>query len=316
MAIGGIDIGGTKIGVCLGDTDGSVLAGETIATADHPDPAALLGVCLERLDALRGKHDVSIESIGVAVPGPYDRMERRFLDPPNMPAWHGFGIGAWLDERAPAACRVMNDANAAAYAEWLWGHERGAHTLVFLTMSTGLGAGIVIEGRVLEGERGLGGEIGRVRLSEDGPVGFGAYGTAEAWASGSGIRQMAETEALRCMQAGEATALHDVDVLDARAVCEAASRGDRAALRVVAQSAVRLGQLIGLLANVLEPQAVVLGTIGVAFPDLFVGPAFEEAKRHAVSATMERLRVSASSLEHRWERQALAAGLYGREVRA
>lgn len=300
---GGIDIGGTKAGVCVGSGSGEVIASTSFETGGSP--ADLLGRCRDALSVLLDGR--SLAGVGVSVPGPFDRVSRCFVDPPNMPGWHGFDLGAWMDGAFACRTRCMNDANAAALAEWLWGAERGVHTLVFLTVSTGLGGGIVIEGRPIEGAHGFAAEVGRIRLADDGPAAFGAKGTAEAFASGHGIALLAQAEVERCRALGEATALASADPLDARAVCSAATGGDAAALRVVETAAERLGQLIAIVATVVEPTVVVLGTIAAAHPELFVPTAVRSARRDMLRATANGLRVVPSTLEHRWERQALAA---------
>ena len=307
--IAGIDIGGTKVGACVGHPNGVVLAAETSPT--DRDPAAALDRA--RDTAVRLADGKPIARVGIAVPGPFDRRTRRFLDPPNMPTWHGFDVGTWADRSFSCPTRCMNDANAAALSEWLWGSAAGVDTLIFLTVSTGLGAGIVVDGRPIEGAMGLAGEVGRVRLAAHGPVGFGAYGTAEGFASGPGIEQAAAAEVLRCCQAGEGTAMADASPLDARAVCAHAQAGDAAALRVTTAAAGRLGQLIAILANVLEPDAVVLGTIAAAYPDLFVPEATRAAHADTVRATAAKMRIEASTLDERWARQALAAAARARD---
>jgi glucokinase len=235
-----------------------------------------------------------------------------------MPSWHGFDLGDWIDSELEVPTLAMNDANAAALAEWRWGGHEAAcadrlSTLVFLTMSTGLGAGVVIEGAPFEGVRGLAAEVGRIRLAPDGPAGFGAFGTAEGFASGPGIAQLARAEVTRCVQSGEPTGLVDAGVpradITAELVCELASDGDDAALRVVGVAAERLGQLIAIIANVLEPDVVVLGTIASAHPHLFIDRALVSARRDTVVQIAEKLRIVPSKLEQRWAKQALAVSV-------
>jgi glucokinase len=302
--LGGIDIGGTKIGVCVGSADGAIHAHDRFPTDPRADPEPVLRRALETLASLASG---PVGSVGVSCPGPFDRHERRFLTPPNLPAWHGFDLGAFLDTHAGAPARAMNDANSTALAEWLWGGHDARSTLVYLTMSTGFGAGIVVDGEVLEGASGFAGEVGRVQLAELGPVGFGAMGTAEGFLSGPGMAQLAEAERLACRQRGEATALAGADPLDAEALCRAAAGGDAAARRVTDLVAGRLGELIAIVANLLEPDVVVLGTIGSAHPGLFVPGAGESMRRRTVPETAAKLRIVPSTLEQRGSLSALAA---------
>ncbi len=302
---GGIDIGGTKIVAAIGRGDGEVIASASFATASDPDLA--LGQCWGWIES---QADASaIESVGVACPGPYDRSERQMLNPPNMPGWHGLRIGEWFDRRVPKPVRIMNDANAGAYAEWLWGGHGTAGVLVFLTMSTGMGGGIVHEGVVLEGTHGFAGEIGRIHLDREGPVGFGERGTVEGFLSGPGIIQDAVSERLACEQRGEPSGLIGTNPLDVRAVCGLARAGDAAAQRVVDRVNARLGQLLAVLGNVLEPDVVVLGTIAAAHPDLFLMPARRAARAGMIPAVHDRMQVVASTLEARAVKQALAVAV-------
>lgn len=312
MLIGGIDIGGTKLGVCVAkrDADGSleILDSKAVASKAHETPDEQLDAAADKLRAMANATGDTLGAIGISCPGPFDRSSRRFLSIPNMPAWQHTDLGKWADSTFDVPTMIMNDANAAALAETYWGGFGNPHVLLFLTMSTGLGAGIVIDGNVFEGRRGFAGEVGRIRLAPQGPVGFGAYGTAEGFASGPGIVQMAAAEKLRCEQAGESSALRTID-LNVPDICAAARNGDEAARRVIDESATRLGELIAILANTLEPDVVVLGTIGAAHPDLFIPIARESAIKHCHDVIASSLRIEPSKLDRRWERQSLAPAL-------
>ena len=161
----GLDIGGTKVGMCVGTPEGKVLAREAIATDHAAEPAALLAECRNRMLTMLARLGGAAAAVGASCPGPLDYPGGRFLDPPNMPRWHGFAIREWLAANFPCPSAFMNDANATALAEWKWGAARGAGTAVYLTMSTGMGAGLIIDGRLYEGPLGLAGEIGRIRCA-------------------------------------------------------------------------------------------------------------------------------------------------------
>lgn len=260
----GIDIGGTKLAVAVGTLDGTVLGSDRFENDPSRSPESILSEALSRLESVSASLNTPNDAlaIGVACPGPFDSAEDRFLAVPNMPAWQGFNAGACLRSLQSRSCALMNDANATALAESLWGAGRGARSLVYLTMSTGFGAGIVLDGSVYEGPRGFAGEVGRIVLAQEGPVGFGARGTAEGFLSGPGIEQQAASEALLCQQTGEKTGLKPhPDALKCHEVCALARDGDAAARRVTDRVAQRLGQLLGILVNVLEPEVVALGTI-------------------------------------------------------
>lgn len=319
----GIDIGGTKLGLCVGTQDGSVLAQE-IAPMDHSrEPADILMSARARLLEMAGSVDAcavdaGIIAVGAACPGPLDYRAGCFLDPPNMPRWHGFAVRDALAQLFPAPARtaIMNDANATALAEWMWGAARGTSTAVYLTMSTGMGAGLIIDGRLYEGPLGLAGEIGRIRLSRDdaGPVGFGRRGSVEGYLSGPGMAQLAASEALACLQRGEATRLRDgwnpathaMPSIGVQQLFDAARAGDAAALRVTQRIAVELGRLLALLTDILNPEVFVLGTIGSAAADVLIEPTLRALRDEALPHAAAIVRVVPSGLRHRGHQSALA----------
>jgi glucokinase len=309
----GIDIGGTKIGLCVGTAAGDVVALESMPTDHSASPDAVLAECRDRLHAMLARAagpSTAPAALGAACPGPLDYPGGRFLDPPNMPRWHGFPIRDWLANNLPCPTAFMNDANATALAEWQWGAARGSTTAVYLTMSTGMGAGLIIDGRLYEGPLGLAGEIGRIRLRDDGPVGFAKRGSAEGFLSGPGMSQLARQEALICIQADEPSRLRDIveSGADIRAqdLCAAAATGDAAARRVTDRAAAELGRLCAILTDVLNPDVIVLGTIGAAHPDLFIPGAMRTLREEAVAASARHVRIVPSALPHRGEQSALA----------
>ena len=332
--LAGIDIGGTKIGLCLGEADGTVLASDRFETPRDTAPDLVLDECLTRLERL-ARERVGVEAsggepawsaLGVSCPGPFLAPEGRFLTPPNMPAWHGFGLRDALVERCTSEtdskidrkidCKVAckNDANALALAEYLWGAgaprdgARRVESLCYLTMSTGMGAGLVLGGRLYEGRRGFAGEIGHLRLSDEGPVGFGKRGSCEGFLSGPGIAQDALAERLRCEQLGEATQLLQSDT-QPELVFRAASEGDPAARRVVDRVARRLGQVIAILVDVLEIEVFVLGTIGAAWIDELEAGTRSVLEREALAISLEGVRIEASALDAPGLQSALATAL-------
>lgn len=311
--IAGIDIGGTKIGVCIGRPDGAVLASARLEVDPSRSPEDLLGECKRQLERLVADHGGGrLAAVGSACPGPLDYAAGRFINPPNNPRWHGFGLRDWLKANFSCPSAMMNDANAAALAEWLWGAARGTRTSVFLTMSTGMGSGLIIDGRLYEGPLGLAGEIGRMRLrdTDDGPVGFGRRGSVEGYTSGPGMAQLAESEALACRHRNEPSLLNRAREAHGRItpelLCEAARAGDPAALRVVARVSAELGRLMAIMTDILNPELFVLGTIGTAYPDLFIPGAVESLRREAIAASAGIVQVKPSGLSHRGDQQALA----------
>lgn len=309
MLLYGLDIGGTKIGVSIGRPDGTILACDRFAT-DHQQPAAsIIDECLTRLAALRERleTDEAPAAIGAACPGPISSRQGRFLEPPNMPSWHGFELVAHLRRRFACPIGMMNDADASVLAESLWGAARNVRNAIYFTMSTGMGAGLLLDGRVYEGACNLAGEIGHIRLSDEGPVGFGKRGSVEGYLSGPGIVQVAEAELRICRQIGEPTALADSDgPLSPEAICKVAADGDPAALRVIDRCATALGRLMALLTDLLNPEMFILGTIGSANYDLFVPRARQALDREAIPYAARLVRIERSALSDRGNQSAIA----------
>lgn len=310
----GLDIGGTKIGLCVGTPGGVVIASDRVPVDHAQAPARMLETCAERLDALRERVSprAEIMALGAACPGPLDYKGGKFINPPNNPGWHGFALRDWLAERFDVPSAMMNDANAAALAEKLWGAMALYDTGVFLTMSTGMGAGLIIDGGLYEGPLGLAGEIGRIRLSasDDGPVGFGRRGSVEGYCSGPGMAQLAASEAIACIHTNEHSALVEPyrarGTITTQELCEAARTGDPAAKRVTDRVARELGRIMAIMTDVLNPEVFVLGTIGQHYPELFIPGALATVRSEAIPAAAEIVRIVPSSLTDRGNQQALA----------
>lgn len=302
----GIDIGGTKIGVCLGDGDGNVIERRRIATDPATPPGPLLAEALRWADETARRRGASPAALGVASPGPLDPRAGRMLEVPNMPGWQGFALRDHLAGRSGLPTAVMNDANASVLAEWYWGAARGFDNAIFLTMSTGMGAGLLLDGRLFEGPLGLAGEIGHVRLDEEGPVGFGKRGSVEGFLSGPGLAQLAAGEVLARRQRGEATALARDGELTPEAIFECAAGGDAAARAVVERYGARLGGLVATLVDVLNPDVVIFGTIGTANFAALEPIVRRVLDREAIAAAAEHVRIVPSGLADRGDRTALA----------
>ncbi len=311
--LAGIDIGGTKIGVCLGNADGRVLEAHRFPFDPAVPPIAVLDQAVQLLEEMMASRGIAaIDALGVPCPGPIDYKRQAFVDPPNMPTWHGFAIVDALRDRCSAPVKMMNDANATALAEWKWGAARGTDTAIYLTMSTGMGAGLVLGGRIFEGPLGLAGEIGHIRLRPDGPVGFGKRGSVEGYLSGPGMLQVAQSEARLCEQIGEPTILRDPGLTVEQVCVAAGDASDAAAVRVIDRCGEALGELIALLTDLLNPDVVILGTIGSAHLDLFASRARTVVDREAIGRSAQRMRICASGLSDRSSQSALAVAAEAR----
>jgi glucokinase len=262
----GIDIGGSKVALALSDAQGRVRARMRRATEPSGDARADLARLVadaRRLLSEAGVAGSELAAVGVSAPGPIDPVRGEVVNPPNLPGWGAVPLRALLGEALGAPVRVENDANAAALAEWRYGAGRGFEDLVYLTMSTGVGAGLVLGGRLHAGLRGNAGEVGHLPVEWDGePCACGMRGCLEAYVGGAAwarrLRRIApETGRVARLAGGRERATP-------RHLVAAAREGDAFALGEMARWNHYLARGIVALVFVLAPQAVILGTIASA----------------------------------------------------
>ena len=313
MILVGFDIGGTKCAVSLGEasSDGArVLARRALPTPDRWQDA------LERLfalaeDLLAGQ---TPDACGFSCGGPLDAEKGLVLSPPNLPGWDRVPVTALARERFGAPCFLENDANACALAEWRWGAGRGSRNMVFLTFGTGLGAGLILEGRLIRGANGNAGEAGHIRLASFGPAGYGKEGSFEGFCSGGGIAQLGVTLGRRAVQQGAAPMYFDGswDNVTAKSIAEAALAGDATARDVFGLCGEKLGEGLSVLVDVLNPEVIVIGSI-FARCEALLRPAMERAMaRECLGASLAAARVVPAALgEAIGDCAALCAAEYG-----
>lgn len=262
----GLDIGGTKCALVIGDRTGKVLARWQVATADY-------GADWQRLinDLLKNAEGIYTRplAVGVSCGGPLSSARGVIMSPPNLPGWDDVHIVEWLQNRLSVPAFLQNDANTCALAEWQFGAGRGCNNMVFLTFGTGMGAGLILDGRLYAGTNDMAGEAGHMRLAPDGPEGYGKRGSFEGFCSGGGIRQLAQMELgkdLSCKQ-----------------LCELADAGDADARRVLEKSADYLGRALAVLIDILNPERIVIGSIYARAERHFKDGALSAIRREALS---------------------------------
>jgi glucokinase len=264
----GIDIGGTKCAVSVPEGAEHVREVARFATTDVQGTLARL---YEEIAKLQPTADTVF---GVSCGGPLDAPGGLILSPPNLPGWDRIAICAELTARFGGKAFLMNDANACALAEWQFGAGKGCQSMIFLTMGTGMGSGLILDGRLYEGINGNAGEVGHLRLAADGPVGYGKIGSFEGFCSGGGVAQIAKK---RVAELSGASVLKNVApaVLTARVVGEAAAAGDALALDIWRGVGEKLGEALAVLVDVLNPERIVIGSI-YARCERFIAPAMSE----------------------------------------
>lgn len=261
----GIDIGGTKCALVLGNAQGEVLQKIRFATTDRD---GTLGSILQAADQLideataRGERVVAI---GVSCGGPLDSRLGLIQSPPNLPDWDNVPIVQMLKERYGIPTALCNDANACALAEYRLGAGKGTRSMVFLTFGTGMGAGLVLDGKLYVGANDNAGEVGHVRMAPDGPVGYYKKGSFEGFCSGGGLAQLGAAYAKAALDAGRPCAFcqneEQLGSITAKALAEAADAGDEVAMAVWTACGEMLGRGLAMLVDILNPECIVLGSI-------------------------------------------------------
>ena len=302
----GWDIGGTKCAAILGvgsiQEGVRVLRRDAFPTAETVTPEATMERLAQFSEAALRAHGLNagrVLRLGVSCGGPLDSKSGRVLGPPNLPGWDDVPLTAWAEKRLGVPAQIQNDANACALAEWWWGAGRGCDSIIFLTAGTGMGAGLVLDGRLYAGRTDLAGEVGHIRLGDEGPWGFGKNGSFEGFCSGGGIARLSE------MRTGKTRT--------AREVFEDAAKGDVGAAAVVEESCKRLGQALAILIDVLNPERIILGSIFVRQRDVIWPIAREVVEREALPGAVRCCEVVPAQLgESLGDLAALGVALYER----
>lgn len=260
----GFDIGGTKCAVCIGqEIDGNlqILDKRAIPT-DHKVSAYEM---IDRMCALAEEMTDTIDCIGISCGGPLDSKKGIIQSPPNLPGWDDIKIVTYLEEKYGCKAYLQNDANACAVAEWKYGAGQGCENMIFLTFGTGLGAGLILDGKLYAGTSDMAGECGHMRLASFGPVGFGKAGSFEGFCSGGGIAQIGQMMARESLQMGNPVSycesMSRLDDITAKSIAECANKGCEDAKEVFNLCGEMLGQGLSILIDILNPQRIVLGSI-------------------------------------------------------
>lgn len=301
----GIDIGGRKCAVCLGEYGGyglRIAAKKRFETpVGNPWKAVekLLSLSAEILEENTAPPE-SLSAIGVSCGGPLDSKRGVILSPPNLPGWDGIEISAAFESRFGAPCGLQNDANACALAEWKFGAGRGLESMVFLTFGTGLGAGLILDGKLYSGANDNAGEVGHVRLAGRGPVGYGKRGSFEGFCSGAGIAKIAREKALERLQSGGRPALCPdasmLGTLTAKGVAEAAEKGDGLAAEIYEESGEMLGAGLAMIIDILNPQAVIVGGVFSRVRELLWPAAERVLRREALPGALDACKILPAEL--------------------
>ena len=297
----GIDIGGTKLATVVADKDGNILQKVRKPTESEKGPRHAVQLLLEMVDevldlAKLPREDIS--GIGVSCGGPLDTKTGIIYSPPNLPGWDALPLKELIESEFHIPTVIENDANASALAEARFGGGRGYDYVLYMTMSTGIGGGIVANGEIYHGANDSAGEVGHQVLLPDGPLcGCGQHGCLEALCSGPAIARRAQAAVIDQPQTKiVALAEGEIESVRSEHVLQAARDGDALAIALVEETAYYMGWGIANLVNILNPQIVLLGTIAVAAGDLLLDPIRRTVTEMAMQRPVEAVKIMPAEL--------------------
>ncbi len=252
----GVDIGGTKCAVVLGNENG-IAKKIKFQTTTYTETIQ---------NIIKAIHEIGDgDAIGISCGGPLDAKNGIILSPPNLPGWDEVSITEMLCNEFHIPAYLCNDADACALAEWKFGAGKGTNHMIFLTFGTGMGAGLILNGKLYSGACGMAGEIGHVRMDAHGPVGYGKAGSFEGFCSGGGIAQLGQALALEVLQMGKTLPYcrnkAELNGISAKLLAEYANKNEPTALEVFRICGEKLGAGLAILVDILNPEVIVIGSI-------------------------------------------------------
>jgi len=289
----GVDLGGTLVRAAVATGEASHAEPVRHPTPHAAPPDAVLDAIAAAVREATGA--AAPAGVAIGIPGPLDPVAGVVHAAPNLHGWSELPVQRLLEQRLDCPVAIENDAHLAGFAEWVAGAGRGSRDMIFVTVSTGVGGGLVLDGELFSGFAGTAGELGHTIYQPDGPpCGQGHRGCLEGTASGTAIARRAR----ELLAAGEASSLAGLpaDKLDARAVADAAADGDALAISLYAEAGRALGLAIGGFVNMLSPEAVVVGGGLINAGELLFAPLRRALPEIAFAAPLARCRVVAAAL--------------------
>lgn len=260
----GVDIGGTKVAAALVNSAGAIEKSARVRMMAQGSPAEGLQAVFQAIDSVLYRQEgPAIRGIGVSVPGWVDSRRGVLLGATNIPCWKNYPLARKIELRCRLPVRIANDANVAALAEARWGAGAPYRNIFYASLGTGIGTGMVLDGKLYEGRTGAAGEGGHNTIDFQGPLcGCGKRGCIEAYASGTGIAR----EARERIEKNSASGLRllksaggDIAGITSEKVAEAARKGDKLAREILEDAADHLAIWIGNMIDLLDPDVVILG---------------------------------------------------------
>jgi glucokinase len=296
--IAAVDVGGTKIALGLSDPEGRALPFRRFPTRVERGPHRIVAQALDELEKMAAEAGGRVAAVGVGCGGPLSRGRGLILSPANLPGWDEFPVVDLIRERFGVPVELDNDANAAALAEYEYGAGRGAESMVYMTISTGIGGGVIIGGRLLHGVGDAAGEVGHMIVAPGGtPCGCGSRGCLETICSGTSIaRRAAERLADGSRHSSLLEGGGGLKEITAHAVAEAARAGDAVAVEVWDETVEYLALGVGNVIAAFAPEAVVLGGGVSTAGEQLLGPLRWRVRESVKIAPVEQVRITQAEL--------------------
>jgi len=296
-----IDLGGTKIIAAIVSSQGQVMAREYYPTLAGEGPQSVIDRILFAIDHLLSLRNIDLsqlDSISIAAAGAIDLDKGVITISPNLPGWHDIPLRDIVNRKYKVNTLLINDASAAALGEYHFGAGKGVNNLIYLTVSTGIGGGIIINGELYLGPSGSAGEIGHMTIDINGPRGScGNIGCLETLASGTAVAR----EAIRRIGQGEESSLTDmvegkIENITAEKVSMAAQGGDSLASDVISEAATYLGVGMVNLVNIFNPEMIIVGGGVAQIGDLLLDPVRQVVKERAFQLSAQAVRIVPAQL--------------------
>jgi len=297
----GIDLGGTKILTAVTDAQGKILSHDQSVTPAEQGQQAVVISIMESVNRSLKQAQITapdLAAVGLGAPGLSNPETGILYTSPHLPRWKDVPIRDIIEKELGKKTYLINDATAAAIGELHYGAGKGMRQLIYITVSTGIGGGIIINGKVYTGSGGMAGEPGHMVIDDKGPqCTCGNKGCWETLASGSALAR----EARYRINEGAATSIleyadGDTDKVNAEAIHEAAKTGDKLANELITQTAYYLGVGLANLINIFNPEIIVLGGGLTNIGDTLLEPAYDEARRRAFKQTYQAVRFARAEL--------------------
>ncbi|MGB6874199.1 MAG: ROK family protein [Dehalococcoidia bacterium] len=297
----GVDLGGTKILTAVTNSRGKILSRDHSITPAPKGHEAVIQSILESAYRALEQANVAISeltAVGIGAPGLSNPETGILLTSPNLPGWRDVPLRDIMQERLGKKTFLINDANAAALGEFYFGAARGVRNFIYITLSTGIGGGIVIDGKIYGGTIGAAGEVGHMTIDDEGPIcNCGNRGCWETLASGTALAR----EAKHRIKEGVMTSIleyaeGDVEKVTAQAIHSAAEQGDSLAKELIARTGYYVGVGLANLINIFNPELIVIGGGLSNIGDMLLEPAFKVAGERAYKEAFEVVRFASAEL--------------------